>query len=101
MNNFALGENGAEVMMATANDDNFPSENMLDGKEDTFWTTTGLFPHEVVIKLAKRESISKVRHATTAHSPPARSHPRHSRLCVHTVLQYETPREQHAMFLLG
>lgn len=58
---FALASNGASVMMATANDDNHPSENVLDGKDDTFWTTTGLFPHEVIIKLSKRESISKVR----------------------------------------
>jgi len=69
---FALASNGASVMMATANDDNHPSENLLDGKDDTFWTTTGLFPHEVVIKLSKRESISKVRgHAsfTTIRTP--------------------------------
>jgi hypothetical protein len=58
---FALASNGASVMMATANDDNHPSENVLDGKDDTFWITTGLFPHELVIKLSKRESISKVR----------------------------------------
>eukprot|EP00906_Rhabdomonas_costata_P015757 RCo022608 len=38
-----------EVLLATGNDDRFPPSNMVDGNEKTFWITTGMYPHEVLI----------------------------------------------------
>ena len=38
---YAREEAGSQIVMATCVDDRFPPENMLDGKESTFWVTTG------------------------------------------------------------
>jgi len=47
--------------MATASDDRYPPENILDGKENSFWVTTGLYPHEFVVELKEAASISKIK----------------------------------------
>eukprot|EP00128_Syssomonas_multiformis_P005727 Colp12_sorted_trinity150504_noHs@22020 len=60
-NNYALSSNGAVVCLATASDERFPAENMIDGNEKTFWVTTGLFPHEVIITFGSTIKLSKVK----------------------------------------
>jgi len=46
--------------MASCVDERFPPENMLDGKDSTFWMTTGMFPQEFVLAMGKPIRVSKV-----------------------------------------
>jgi len=46
--------------MATSVDERFPPENMLDGKDSTFWMTTGMFPQEFVLMLRAPIQVSKI-----------------------------------------
>eukprot|EP00754_Rhynchopus_humris_P043087 Rhum_TRINITY_DN2971_c0_g1::Rhum_TRINITY_DN2971_c0_g1_i1::g.8916::m.8916/K19369/HSPB11; heat shock protein beta-11 len=38
-----------EVLMTTSSDPRFSGSNMVDGNVATFWTTTGMFPQEVLL----------------------------------------------------
>ena len=60
MPNLALESSGASVSLSTAWDKNHIAENVIDGKDDTFWTTTGLFPHELIISFATPISVQNV-----------------------------------------
>lgn len=51
-----------EVLFQTANDERFPAANMIDGDEKTFWITTGMFPHEVLLGFkGAAANITKIR----------------------------------------
>jgi heat shock protein beta-11 len=60
MRDYAREENGAQIVMATCVDERFPPENMLDGKDSTFWMTTGMFPQEFVVALRTGVHVSKI-----------------------------------------
>lgn len=57
---YAREENGASIIMATCVDERFPPEQMLDGKDSSFWMTTGMFPQEFVLALKKGVNVSKI-----------------------------------------
>ena len=46
--------------MASCLDEKYPPENMLDGKDGTFWMTTGMFPQEFVVALKSAVKVSKI-----------------------------------------
>eukprot|EP01006_Ploeotia_vitrea_P046871 TRINITY_DN67070_c8_g4_i1.p1 TRINITY_DN67070_c8_g4~~TRINITY_DN67070_c8_g4_i1.p1 ORF type:complete len:139 (+),score=16.09 TRINITY_DN67070_c8_g4_i1:41-457(+) len=51
-----------EVLFTTANDDRHPATNIIDGDEKTFWITSGMFPHEILIAFkGQAVNISKIR----------------------------------------
>ncbi|GFO13382.1 intraflagellar transport 25-like protein [Plakobranchus ocellatus] len=56
----ALSSAGAHIALATSSDDKHPPENMIDGKTDTFWSTTGMFPQEFVIRFQTLMKITNV-----------------------------------------
>lgn len=56
----SLAQSGASVTLATSNDEDFPPENIIDGKTDTFWATTGQFPQEFVISFKSMINIAKI-----------------------------------------
>ncbi|XP_050402187.1 intraflagellar transport protein 25 homolog [Patella vulgata] len=60
MFDLALSEAGAQIILATSSDDKYPPENMIDGKDDTFWTTCGLYPQEFIIKFTSLVSINTI-----------------------------------------
>ena len=60
MKDYAREENGGQVVMASCGDERFPPENMLDGKDSTYWVTTGMFPQEFVLKLDSCIRVSKI-----------------------------------------
>ncbi|GFR45548.1 hypothetical protein Agub_g6942 [Astrephomene gubernaculifera] len=60
MKDYAREENGGLIVMASCGDERFPPENMLDGKDNTFWVTTGMFPQEFVLKLDSCIRVSKI-----------------------------------------
>eukprot|EP01063_Lacrimia_lanifica_P039922 TRINITY_DN8903_c0_g2_i1.p3 TRINITY_DN8903_c0_g2~~TRINITY_DN8903_c0_g2_i1.p3 ORF type:complete len:164 (+),score=78.13 TRINITY_DN8903_c0_g2_i1:63-554(+) len=39
----------AEVLMTTSNDNRQPGSHMVDGDTSSFWSTTGMYPQEVLI----------------------------------------------------
>eukprot|EP01061_Rhynchopus_euleeides_P030292 TRINITY_DN50377_c0_g1_i1.p1 TRINITY_DN50377_c0_g1~~TRINITY_DN50377_c0_g1_i1.p1 ORF type:complete len:163 (+),score=37.51 TRINITY_DN50377_c0_g1_i1:377-865(+) len=54
-----------EVLMTTSNDSRHSGENMLDGDSNTFWTTTGMFPQEVLLGF-KENTVSLTRLKTSS-----------------------------------
>ncbi|XP_055056053.1 intraflagellar transport protein 25 homolog [Misgurnus anguillicaudatus] len=53
----ALSSYGAQVVLATSSDENYPPQNIIDGKTETFWISTGLFPQEFVIRFPDNMKI--------------------------------------------
>ncbi|XP_056314164.1 intraflagellar transport protein 25 homolog [Danio aesculapii] len=53
----ALSSYGAQVVLASSGDENHPPENIIDGKTETFWITTGLFPQEFIIRFPDNMKI--------------------------------------------
>ncbi|CAN8217215.1 unnamed protein product [Coccothraustes coccothraustes] len=51
---------GAVLVLATSSDAEHPAESVADGSSKTFWTTTGMFPQELIIGFPKCVKISKV-----------------------------------------
>ncbi|KAJ3365537.1 Heat shock protein beta-11 [Allomyces arbusculus] len=41
----------ARVVFASSQDDRFPPANMLDGNPRTFWSSTGLYPQDLIFEL--------------------------------------------------
>lgn len=50
----------AEVVFSTSFDDKYPPNNALSSNNSMFWSTTGLYPQEVVLSLPQAKSISEV-----------------------------------------
>ncbi|KAI7813025.1 intraflagellar transport protein 25 homolog [Triplophysa rosa] len=53
----ALSSYDAQVVLATSSDENYPAENIIDGKTETFWISTGLFPQEFIIRFPDNMKI--------------------------------------------
>ncbi|XP_048759158.1 intraflagellar transport protein 25 homolog [Ostrea edulis] len=56
----ALKSAGAQVVLATSSDGNYPPENIIDGDQETFWASTGLFPQEFIITFPSMMSIQRI-----------------------------------------
>jgi heat shock protein beta-11 len=50
----------ADLLYSTAFDTDHPPTNVTDNDETTFWMTTGLFPHEVVLQFRKPAQITRI-----------------------------------------
>lgn len=60
MQNLALESTGAQVVTASSWDPRHPPDSILDGTEATFWTSTGMFPQELVITFDSVVQLSSV-----------------------------------------
>ncbi|EAY19176.1 LOC51668 protein, putative [Trichomonas vaginalis G3] len=49
-----------DLLYATSSDEFYPPTNALDPDETTFWTTTGLYPQELVVKFKNPAQIVRV-----------------------------------------
>uniref|UniRef100_A0A671PVI0 Intraflagellar transport protein 25 homolog n=1 Tax=Sinocyclocheilus anshuiensis TaxID=1608454 RepID=A0A671PVI0_9TELE len=56
----ALSSYGVQVVLATSSDENHPPENIIDGKTETFWISTGMFPQEFIIRFPDNMNIFTV-----------------------------------------
>lgn len=56
----ALANAGSQVVLSTSCDEKYPPENIIDGKNDTFWVSTGMIPQELVITFQALMNISSV-----------------------------------------
>ncbi|PRP86390.1 heat shock protein beta-11-like [Planoprotostelium fungivorum] len=54
-------EKEVSILTATSNDALHPAENVLNGEEHTFWSTTGGFPQEIVLGFKQEIRIAEVR----------------------------------------
>ena len=65
MTDLAHMETGTEVNSTSSLDIDHQPDNIIDGDQSTFWTSTGLFPQEFVLKLGSGASINKIKTSTT------------------------------------
>lgn len=56
---------GGKVLMATSLDDKHPPANVIDGREFTYWISTGLYPQEILLQLGHPAKVSDVWLSTT------------------------------------
>ncbi|KAM4616083.1 intraflagellar transport protein 25 homolog [Polymixia lowei] len=54
----SLSSLGAKVVLAASCDENHSPENIIDGKAETFWMSTGMFPQEFIIRFAEPMRIA-------------------------------------------
>ncbi len=57
---YARAEQGGKIVLSTCADELHPPENVLDPNDSTFWATTGLFPHELVVAVTNNVHVSKI-----------------------------------------
>eukprot|EP00419_Tripos_fusus_P085329 CAMPEP_0172867942 /NCGR_PEP_ID=MMETSP1075-20121228/85032_1 /TAXON_ID=2916 /ORGANISM="Ceratium fusus, Strain PA161109" /LENGTH=135 /DNA_ID=CAMNT_0013717427 /DNA_START=34 /DNA_END=441 /DNA_ORIENTATION=+ len=56
---------GGKVVMVSSLDENHPAENMIDGGDQSYWISTGLYPQEILLQLARPSQVSTVKISTT------------------------------------
>lgn len=61
MFDIGLSSAGTTVSLASSADPNHPPDNIIDGKLDTFWITTGMFPQEFVVTFPSLMNINTVK----------------------------------------
>eukprot|EP00049_Salpingoeca_infusionum_P018664 m.358232 g.358232 ORF g.358232 m.358232 type:complete len:145 (+) comp18078_c0_seq1:207-641(+) len=66
MPNVCLESEGCQVVVATSWDESHPPESIIDGKPNTFWTTTGMYPQEIVITFPVATRITAIETKTAA-----------------------------------
>eukprot|EP00743_Colponemidia_sp_Colp-15_P003468 GILK01003745.1.p1 GENE.GILK01003745.1~~GILK01003745.1.p1 ORF type:complete len:143 (-),score=11.31 GILK01003745.1:180-566(-) len=54
-----------QVIMATSFDERHPPESILDGRDSTFWVSTGLYPQELLVQFDAPASIRRVKLTST------------------------------------
>jgi heat shock protein beta-11 len=54
-----------EIVFATSSDARHPPDHILDGKESTFWCSTGMYPQELVIAFSATRRVGKIRTTTS------------------------------------
>jgi len=58
--NLAAESSGAKVVFSSAWDTFHPPEAVIDGNDSTFWSTTGMFPHEIIITFDSVISVESI-----------------------------------------
>lgn len=61
MFDIGLSSAGSTVSFATSSGADHPPENIIDGKSDTYWLTTGMFPQEFVISFASTMNVNSIK----------------------------------------
>lgn len=65
MDDFGLASAGTQVTFASCMDERHPPENIVDGSDRTFWITTGLFPHQIIMSFAAEIELDRIKTVTT------------------------------------
>ena len=58
--NSASASSGASVVGVTSADPRHGAASVIDGDARTFWLSTGLFPQELLIRLAEPSALSSI-----------------------------------------
>ena len=56
---------GGQVICSTSFDALHPPELVIDGSDHTFWSSTGMFPQEFIVKLGSTAQVTRVKTLTT------------------------------------
>lgn len=56
----ATSAGGAQVEFSSCHDDEFPPSNCISPDNSEFWMLTGMFPHEIVIRLPASATVRQV-----------------------------------------
>eukprot|EP00930_Biecheleria_cincta_P045950 TRINITY_DN31675_c0_g1_i1.p1 TRINITY_DN31675_c0_g1~~TRINITY_DN31675_c0_g1_i1.p1 ORF type:complete len:136 (+),score=22.79 TRINITY_DN31675_c0_g1_i1:89-496(+) len=56
---------GGKVLMVSSLDEGHPADNIIDGSDDSFWMSTGLYPQEILFELSTPSPVSNVKLSTT------------------------------------
>uniref|UniRef100_A0A1A7WR64 Heat shock protein family B (Small), member 11 n=1 Tax=Iconisemion striatum TaxID=60296 RepID=A0A1A7WR64_9TELE len=51
---------GVKAVLASSCDENQPPENITDGNTKTFWTSTGMFPQEFIVRFPEPTRVAAV-----------------------------------------
>mmetsp|Transcript_65619 Transcript_65619/g.182515 ORF Transcript_65619/g.182515 Transcript_65619/m.182515 type:complete len:216 (-) Transcript_65619:174-821(-) len=65
MPDVAAAQMGGQVIMVTSLDENHPGENVLDGTDQSFWISTGLYPQEILLLLGRPSRVSCIKLSST------------------------------------
>lgn len=60
MNDIASLSSGSRISLVTSYDNSHCPEHMLDGRNETFWTSTGMYPQEFIISFASLMRVSSI-----------------------------------------
>jgi len=61
MSDLVANTAGGKVYMVSSLDPAHPGENIIDGRDGTYWISTGLYPQEILLGLARPARVSSVR----------------------------------------
>jgi len=56
----ASREAGGRIFMVSSLDDAHPADNVIDGNEQTYWLSTGLYPQEIILELGRPSRVAGV-----------------------------------------
>eukprot|EP00949_MAST-11_sp_MAST-11-sp1_P004929 g4929.t1 len=65
MTDLASEHQGGSVVSASSYDNDHPPSLIVDGNDHTFWSSTGMYPQEFVIKLGSTSQITRIKTLTT------------------------------------
>ena len=65
MTDLVTEHNGGQVICATSFDALHPPELVIDGSDHTFWSSTGMFPQEFIVKLGSTAQVTRIKTLTT------------------------------------
>ena len=60
MSDTLSASSGGSIISSSCHDEKFPPHAIIDDNARSAWVTTGMFPHEVVIRCGKLGSVSTV-----------------------------------------
>jgi heat shock protein beta-11 len=58
-------KSGGKVLMVSSLDEEHPGENVLDGNDQTYWISTGLYPQEILVQLCSPAIVTSLMIAST------------------------------------
>mmetsp|Transcript_64003 Transcript_64003/g.187804 ORF Transcript_64003/g.187804 Transcript_64003/m.187804 type:complete len:224 (+) Transcript_64003:152-823(+) len=65
MQDQACERSGGKVFFATSHDPHHPAENAIDGRDGTYWISTGLYPQEIILQV-KPTSVASFKLVSTS-----------------------------------
>mmetsp|Transcript_51984 Transcript_51984/g.137318 ORF Transcript_51984/g.137318 Transcript_51984/m.137318 type:complete len:213 (+) Transcript_51984:120-758(+) len=65
MQDQACERSGGRVFFASSRDPGHPPENAIDGRDGTYWISTGLYPQEIILQVSRPTIVASVKLTTT------------------------------------
>eukprot|EP00747_Dinoflagellata_sp_TGD_P165046 gnl/TRDRNA2_/TRDRNA2_185831_c0_seq1.p1 gnl/TRDRNA2_/TRDRNA2_185831_c0~~gnl/TRDRNA2_/TRDRNA2_185831_c0_seq1.p1 ORF type:complete len:140 (-),score=33.01 gnl/TRDRNA2_/TRDRNA2_185831_c0_seq1:62-481(-) len=65
MPDLASKKSGGKVLMVSSEDDEHSGDNVIDGNDNSYWISTGLYPQELLLQLSAPASVSNLKLSST------------------------------------